>query len=282
MLPSASARSVALLSLVASPLLLTGCASKKETFKKEIAAWLKAHPTRLDYCTTLKIPNAIDQFTMGFGSLGFYKPASVFTDAGHHPILAIEKPGAKPSPALAALVKAGVIHAEPVAYTTYKETFDTPAGKVFGHNVFHYKTTTRTAYVLTNPAGWQTESGSFAIGPIPDSNTAEPHPAHHSYPIVPAGMNEMAPAFCGGTLTVKKVTQYTTPAPALGHIVSDATAVLALSGLPAWINTPAITPALGSPPKKEHQAKAAFEKTSNGWKLSGSVHSAGLYGQSLF
>ena len=242
-----------------------------------MTAWLKAHPTGLDYCTTLKIPSELGGFDLGFEGGSFYQPSPVFTQAAKHPILAIEKENAPGSAVLAALVKAGLVRAEPVKYTTFTQSFSAN-GKWNAQPAYHYATTARTAYVITGIAGWQITTAPINIAALPSNPEQQPQLAAVNVAAIPAGPNPMSPAWCGGAVSVKKITEYTAPASELGLIVSTAKAILTVSGLPAWLTDPAITPALSSPPEAEYKGQADFEKTSNGWELTGGVRGDGLFG----
>lgn len=267
-----------LLVLCAAPLLLAACSSKKDTFKREMSEWIKAHPTGVDYCTTLKVPSEAGEMDFGFGGGSFYQPSPVFDDAAKHPILAIEKANAAPNATLDALVKRGLARKESVKHTKYSENYVNVPGQVAGHQVYKYTTTTRTAYVLTKTAGWQVNTDLMNIAAVPSASDQQPQVKSVNVPAIPAGPNAMSPAWCGGKITVKKITQYTEPASEFGRIISEATATLKISGMPAWMSDPAIKPALSAPPKAEYTAKADFEKTSNGWKLVDGIHTNGLYG----
>lgn len=268
-------------SLVTVSLVLTGCSDKKDTFKKEMAAWIEAHPTGLNYCTTLKVPSSLGSFSITFGEASFYRPSKVFTDANQHPIVAIEKATAAPSPVLKALLKAGLVRTEPVKHTKYTESFSTVPGKFLGHPTYHYVTTSRTAYILVKSAGWQTNATSLDIATTPHTSSQQPKMKMITVSTVADGSVPMSPAWCGGKVNVTKITEYTEPASELGRIVSHAKAILTVSGLPAWLNDPAIKRGLGAPPKSQYGGNADFVKTSNGWRLSGGVHAPGLYGAHL-
>lgn len=267
-----------LLALCVAPLLLNACSSKKDTFKREMSEWIKANPTGVDYCTMLNVPSEIDNFDMNFGGGSFYQPSSVFDDAAKHPILAIEEANAAPNAVLEALMKDGIIRKASVKYTIYTENFVNAPGQLAGHQVYNYTTTTRTAYVLTTTSGWQTTTAFLNIGTVPNATDQQPEVKNVSVPAVPTGPNQTSPAWCGGKITVEEITQYTSPASEFGRIVSEATATLAVSGMPAWMSDPAIKPALSAPPNAKYTATADFEKTSNGWNLIDGIHAKGLYG----
>ncbi len=267
-----------LLLICTVPLSLASCASKKETFRHEMNAWLKANPTGLDYCTILKVPSEIGGIIDPFGGTAFYQPSSAFTDAAKHPILAIEKAGAAPIPALEALVKAGLVRDEPVQYTEVTQSFQNAAGQWTGQAVYHYTTTTRTAYSVTAMSGWQTTTDPLEVGTVPGDQRQAPTPNNVDVVAIPAGTNPMSPAWCGGRVTVSRVTEYTTPAAAMGVVVSSVKAVLTISDLPSWLSDQNIKPAMSAPPQAEYQGRADFDETSNGWEIDGGVRADGLYG----
>ncbi len=256
---------------IACTLLLSGCTSKKAEFKKQMTAWVKAHPQSGQFCTSFQSgpPNMLS-FTPVLGAFtqtaNFYEPSPVFS--GNKKIFAVT--GAVAEPALHEMVKYGLLKAFPVNAVTDSISFRPIAHTNNQTMIHHYKVDHEIFYVLTSKSSGFATQG-YTIRPV----SISPIHTHHTTPLVlktehiESGFGP--PQWCGGTARITKINLYTIPASQDGMIMSNVTATAVPVGLPAWLFNPAIDKALNPAPSKTYKATGGFVKTSNGWRLTGGV-----------
>ncbi|UNC16554.1 hypothetical protein FE249_20475 (plasmid) [Acidiphilium multivorum] len=250
--------------MCATPLVLSACSNKKDTYKQGMVAWLKSHPKAARYCTQIGLPTKIGNTeVIAMGPPGFYLPSKAFSNTAEHPLLAIVDASMSENPAFAEMEKRGLIRAENVMYVKEQTTFFTGPAT--------YINDPRVAYVLLKPRGFQLSKQNIKVGYAPKVQGGPPEIKGAAVSAVSLDSLDFAPNWCGGKITISKVLQYTPPSAENGQTVSLVTAAAELSGLPSWISDPKIESVLQVKPKKTFNLQAVFEKTSNGWLISSPV-----------